>query len=142
MFIAYKLNSVKKKRFDFYCMKKFLKYISVGIINTLTTYFISIILLEIFNLYLITSNLIGFLFGIFVSFCLNRNFVFKSKDKNIRKQVLKFICAFLISYLINLIFLIMCSYIFLINYYISQIIAMATYNLSFYYLSNKYIFNR
>ena len=123
-------------------MKKFLKYILAGIINTLTTYFTSIILLKIFNFYLIISNLIGFLFGIFVSFCLNRNFVFKSKDKKIRKQLLKFICAFLISYLINLIFLIMCSYVFLINYYVSQIIAMATYSLSFYYLSNKYIFNR
>ena len=123
-------------------MKKFLKYILAGIINTLTTYFTSIILLEIFDFYLIISNLIGFLFGIFVSFCLNRNFVFKSKDKNIRKQILKFICAFLISYLINLIFLIMCSYVFLINYYVSQIIAMAMYNLSFYYLSNKYIFNK
>ena len=123
-------------------MKKFIKYILAGIINTLTTYFTSIILLEIFNFYLIISNLVGFLFGISVSFCLNRNFVFKSKDKNIRKQILRFICAFLISYLINLIFLIMCSYVFLINYYISQIIAMATYNLSFYYLSNKYIFNK
>ena len=123
-------------------MKKFLKYILAGVINTLITYFTSIILLEIFNLYLIISNLIGFLFGIFVSFCLNRNFVFKSKDNNIRKQILKFICAFLISYLINLIFLIMCSYVFLINYYVSQIIAMGTYSLSFYYLSNKYIFNK
>ena len=121
-------------------MKKFLKYISVGIINTLTTYFISMILLEIFNLYLITSNLIGFLFGIFVSFCLNRNFVFKSKDKKIRKQILKFICAFLISYLINLIFLIVFTYIFSVSYYISQILSMATYSLSFYYLSNRYIF--
>ena len=121
-------------------MKKFLKYILAGFINTLTTYFTSIILLKIFNFYLIISNLIGFLFGIFVSFYLNRNFVFKSKNKKIKKQILKFICAFLISYLINLIFLIMCSYVFLINYYVSQIIAMATYSLSFYYLSNKFIF--
>ena len=123
-------------------MKKLLKYILTGIINTLTTYFTSIILLEIFNFYLVISNLIGFLFGIFISFCLNRSFVFKSKDKKIRKQILKFICAFLISYLINLIFLIMCSYVFLINYYVSQIIAMVTYSLSFYYLANKYIFNK
>ncbi len=121
-------------------MKKFLKYILAGIINTLTTYFTSIILLEIFNFYLVISNLIGFLFGIFVSFCLNRNFVFKSRDKKIRKQILKFSCAFLISYLINVIFLIMFSYVFLINYYVSQIIAMVTYSLSFYYLSNRYIF--
>ena len=121
-------------------MKKFFKYILTGIINTLATYFTSIILLKIFGFYLIISNLIGFLFGIVVSFCLNRNFVFKSKDKNISKQILKFICAFLISYSINLIFLIMCSYVFLINYYVSQIIAMVTYSLSFYYLSNRYIF--
>ena len=122
--------------------KKIFKYILAGIINTLITYFTSIILVDIFNFYLIISNLIGFLFGIFVSFYLNRNFVFKSKSNKIKKQLLKFICAFLISYLINLTFLIMFSYVFLINYYISQIIAMTTYSLSFYYLSNKYIFNK
>ncbi len=123
-------------------MKNFFKYILAGIINTIITYFTSIILVEIFNLYLILSNLIGFLFGIFVSFYLNRNFVFKSKKSKIRKQLLKFIFAFLISYLINLTFLIICSYVFLTNYYISQIIAMSTYSLSFYYLSSKYIFDK
>ena len=122
--------------------KKFFKYILAGIINTLITYFTSIILVDIFNFYLIISNLIGFLFGIFVSFYLNRNFVFKSKNNRIKEQLLKFISAVLISYLINLTFLIMCSYIFLINYYVSQIIAMSTYSLSFYYLSNKYVFNK
>ena len=123
-------------------MKKFIKYILSGLINSMVTYIFSIILIKIFNLYLIFGNFIGYLIGIFVSFYLNRNFVFKSKDKKIRKQILNFICAFLISYLINLTFLIIFTYIFSVSYYISQILSMATYSLSFYYLSNKYIFNR
>ena len=121
-------------------MKKFLRYILTGLLNTLATYITSIILLKIFNLFLVLSNFIGYIVGIFVSFYLNRNFVFKSKQAQIKKQFYKFICACLFSYLINLIFLLVFSYIFQLNDYLSQILSMATYSLTFYVLSNKYIF--
>ena len=121
-------------------MKKFLRYILTGLLNTLATYITSIILLKIFNLFLVISNFIGYVVGIFVSFYLNRNFVFKSKDPKIKKQFYKFIFACLVSYLINLIFLIIFSYIFQFNDNISQILSMAAYSISFYILSNKYIF--
>jgi len=121
-------------------MKKFLRYIFSGIINTIVTYITSIILLKIFNIFLIMSNLLGYIVGIFVSFYLNRNFVFRSNQVGIKKQFYKFICACLFSYFINLIFLIIFSYIFNLNDYISQILSMSSYSLTFYYLSNKYIF--
>lgn len=121
-------------------MKKFLRYIFSGVINTIVTYTTSIILLKIFNIFLVVSNLLGYVIGIFVSFYLNRNFVFKSKQVKVKKQFYKFICACLFSYFINLIFLIFFSYIFELNDYISQILSMASYSFSFYYLSNKYIF--
>ena len=121
-------------------MKKILRYILTGLLNTLATYITSIILLKIFNLFLIISNFIGYVVGIFVSFYLNRNFVFRNKDPKIKKQFYKFIFACLVSYLINLIFLIIFSYIFQFNDYISQILSMAAYSISFYILSNKYIF--
>ena len=121
-------------------MKKFFRYVLTGIVNTLATYITSIIFLKIFNLFLVLSNLLGYIVGIFISFYLNRNFVFKSKKVQIKKQFYKFICACLFSYLINLIFLLAFSYIFLLNDYVSQILSMATYSLTFYVLSNKYIF--
>ena len=121
-------------------MKKFLRYIFSGVINTIVTYITSIILLKIFNIFLVFSNLLGYVVGIVVSFYLNRNFVFKSKKVEIKKQFYKFICACLFSYLINLIFLIFFSYIIELNDYISQILSMISYSLTFYYLSNKYIF--
>ena len=121
-------------------MKKFLRYILTGLINSLATYIISIILLKIFNIILIISNLLGYIVGIFISFNLNRNFVFKSKEVKIKKQFYKFIFACLFSYIINLIFLIFFSYIFQLSDYISQFLSMATYSLSFYILSKKYIF--
>ena len=121
-------------------MKKFLRYIISGLLNTLATYITSIILLKIFNIFLVLSNFLGYVVGIFVSFYLNRNFVFKSKKAKIKKQFYKFICACIVSYFINLIFLIIFSYIFEFNDYISQILSMVTYSLSFYVLSNKYIF--
>ena len=121
-------------------MKKFLRYLLTGFINTLATYITSIILLKIFNLFLLISNLLGYVVGIFVSFYLNRNFVFKSKKPEIKKQFSKFISACLFSYFVNLIFLIIFSNILKLNDNVSQILSMATYNLSFYILSNKYIF--
>ena len=121
-------------------MKKFLRYILTGLLNTLATYITSVILLKIFNLFLVISNFLGYVVGILVSFYLNRNFVFKSKDEKIKKQFYKFIFACLVSYLINLIFLIIFSYIFQFNDNISQILSMAAYSISFYILSNKYIF--
>ena len=121
-------------------MKKFLRYILTGLLNTLATYITSIILLKIFKIYLVLSNFLGYLVGIFVSFHLNRNFVFRSKEAKIKKQFYKFICACGVSYFINLIFLILFSYIFQFNDYLSQILSMVTYSLSFYFLSNKYIF--
>jgi len=122
-------------------MKKFIKYVLSGMINTLVTYSTSIILVKIFNFYLVVGNLIGVLLGILASFYLNRNFVFKSKVNKIKKQMLKFIFAFIVSYFINLIFLIIFIYILSFSFYISQILSMGIYSLSFYYLSNKYIFN-
>ncbi len=121
-------------------MKKFLRYILAGLLNTLATYITSIILLKIFNLFLVLSNFFGYIVGIIVSFYLNRNFVFKSKEAKIKKQFYKFIFACIVSYFINLIFLIIFSYVFEFNAYISQILSMMTYSLSFYFLSNKYIF--
>ena len=121
-------------------MKKFLRYLLSGFINTLATYITSIIFLKIFNLFLLFSNFLGYVVGIFVSFYLNRNFVFKSKKPEIKKQFYKFIFACLISYFINLIFLIIFSYIFKLKDDFSQILSMATYSISFYILSNKYIF--
>ena len=121
-------------------MKKFLRYIFSGVINTIVTYITSIILLKIFNIFLVISNLLGYVVGIFVSFYLNRNFVFRSKQVEVKKQFTKFICACLFSYFVNLIFLIFFSYIFELNDYISQILSMTSYSLTFYYLSNKYIF--
>ena len=121
-------------------MKKFLRYIFSGVINTIVTYITSIILLKIFNIFLVISNLLGYVVGIFISFYLNRNFVFRSNQVEIKKQFYKFICACLLSYFINLIFLILFSYFLKFNDYISQILSMTSYSLTFYYLSNKYIF--
>jgi len=121
-------------------MKKFLRYLLSGFINTFATYITSIILLKIFNLFLFISNLLGYVVGICVSFYLNRNFVFKSKKPEIKKQFSKFIFACFFSYFVNLIFLVIFSNIFKLNDHVSQILSMATYSISFYILSNKYIF--
>ena len=121
-------------------MKKFLRYLLSGFINTLATYITSIILLKIFNLFLLISNLLGYVVGIGVSFYLNRNFVFKRKKPEIKKQFSKFIFVCLFSYFVNLIFLVIFTNIFKLNDDVSQILSMATYSISFYILSNKYIF--
>ena len=106
----------------------FLKYLLVGIINTIVGYGI------IFSLMFIgispeISNIIGYAIGIIVSYTLNKIYTFQSKAHP-KKEFPKFVLSLLTSYGLNFLTLILCIHIFKINPYISQIISGAVYTLS------------
>ncbi|WP_409212534.1 GtrA family protein [Desulfurella amilsii] len=109
-------------------IRVFLKYLLVGIINTIVGYGI------IFSLMFIgtspeISNIIGYAIGIIVSYALNKIYTFKSKAHP-KKEFPKFVLSLLTSYGLNFLTLILCIHIFKINPYISQIISGAVYTLS------------
>jgi len=106
----------------------FLKYLLVGIINTIVGYVI------IFSLMFVAvppeiSNIIGYIMGVIVSYTLNKIYTFQSKDHP-KREFPKFVLSLLTSYGLNFLTLILCIHIFKVNPYISQIISGAVYTIS------------
>lgn len=87
------------------------------------------------------ANLIGYCFGILLSYLLNRVFTFRSQD-SYKKEFFKFAISMGIAYLINLVVLSLSYRIFGIDKYISQIIAGIFYTLSGYLLNRFFTFKK
>lgn len=76
--------------------KSFLKFLAVGVINTLIS-LVLMFLLEKLGYW--PSTIVAYLVGACVSFFLNKNFTFKSREKTL-KSVLKFTLNVALCYLI------------------------------------------
>lgn len=118
----------------------FIKYLMVGMINTLVGFGI-IFLLMYGGLLPEIANFIGYLCGFILSFILNKYFTFKSKNY-VKSEFIRFALSMGIAYLINLLILVISYRYFGINEYISQIIAGIFYTLSGYILSKFYAFKK
>lgn len=128
---------------------QFIKFCSVGVLNTLITLTAIDIFGDKLGLPYGIANLIGFVLGFINSFILNKLWTFKSRDNPLREGLL-FIAVFGISWLIQygvlkltqlilggtLFLRITDSYTFTLKY--AQIIAFAFYTVSN-FLLNKYI---
>lgn len=77
----------------------FIRFIFIGVLNTIIGISLILLLLEVFQLSYWASTFIGNSVGAAVSYYLNRNFTFKSSIEN-RKGILLFIIVILGSYLI------------------------------------------
>lgn len=82
-----------------YINKEFVRFLFVGVINTLSTYLLYLLLLFIFNYNV--SYTISYIAGIVISFYLNSLFVFKEKVSF--KKFVKYPIVYIVQYLINLI---------------------------------------
>jgi Predicted membrane protein len=105
-----------------------LKYLLVGIINTIVGYGIIFFLMFV-GVSPEISNIVGYAVGISVSYVLNKIYTFQSKAHP-KKEFPKFVLSLLASYTLNFLTLVLCIHIFKINPYISQIISGAVYTLS------------
>ena len=85
------------------------------------------------------ANMSGYLFGMVISFFLNKYYVFKSGVMSIGK-VYRFILVFLVSYLLNLIILYMA--IDKMSSYTSQLLAMIGYTTANFLLNKFFVFNK
>ncbi|MEK3865997.1 MULTISPECIES: GtrA family protein [Paenibacillus] len=81
--------------------KQFLKFVISGGINTLFTYLVYLLLLQVLSYSM--SYTISYISGIFLSYYLNTIFVFK--EKVTFRKFLKFPVVYLVQYLINLLML-------------------------------------
>jgi putative flippase GtrA len=80
--------------------KTFLKFVAVGVFNTLLGYATIMLFYHFVGLKYSTSYLLSYIIGFIISFFLNKHFVFESK-KNRYKEFLKFLTAFGVSYYIS-----------------------------------------
>lgn len=119
---------------------QFIKYLAVGLANTLVGYGVFFLLVRYAGLSPEMANALGYALALFVAFTLNRMFVFKSTVQNF-KALPRFVAAFCLSFAINQLVL-----VFFFRWLhwpaeISQVPAMASYTLIFYYLNKHYVFS-
>lgn len=116
----------------------FVRYLFVGLFNTLFGFGIIFILMY-YGVLAEIANLIGYFFGILLSYLLNKYFTFRSKNSH-KNEFYKFIIAMGIAYLINLCALSISYRILHIDKYLSQIIAGICYTISGYLLNRFFTF--
>ena len=115
----------------------FIRFIFVGIVNTIIGYSLIMLFFHFFYLTYGVSYLLSYIITFIISFFLNRKFVFLSENDKLQ-EFIKFILAFFISYSISYIFL----YIFVEYRIMDENIAffagMVIYSIIF-YLLNKHV---
>lgn len=119
--------------------KRFIKFASVGAVNTAASFLVYIMLLN-FDVYYIFASIIAYITGIGISYLLNTAFVFKTKKK--RSTVYKFTAVYLSALLINLAMLYLFVDILHINAIAGQILVTSAVLFYNYILQSLWTFKR
>ena len=117
----------------------FVKYLMVGVINTLAGFVVIVFCLEILDLRPVPANAMGFVVGLFTSFLLNRSFSFRSSVP-LASGLLSFAVVSLVGYLFNLAALLAAQRILHLGTYPSQIVGISTYVIVVFFASKKLVF--
>lgn len=122
--------------------KNILKYCTVGVLGAAADFLVYAFLIYSFNLYYLVSNVISFIFALFLVYYLQKNWTFEYFTNNNSKTFGRFLKIVMITYILNNIILIISVELLSISLMSSKIIQIL---LSFawgYYASNSYVFNR
>jgi len=120
-------------------MIQFLRYIAVGILNTLLGYFIIFGCMYILGMNPIASNVSGYGVGLIVSYVLNRNYTFNSKQAR-KPEALRFLLVFAIAYALNFIALLLLIYQLGMHEGLSQVVAGVIYVGAAFLMNKYYVF--
>jgi putative flippase GtrA len=117
-------------------MKQLMRFAAVGVLNTVLGYAVIFACMYLAGLGAVTSNVIGYLVGLIVSYVMNRTFTFRSVAPASREMI-RFVSIFLLAYLANLAVLVLSIDHFGVHEGVAQIGAGVVYfGLSF--IMNKY----
>ena len=119
----------------------FLKYLSVGIVNTFIGFGVFLLLIGRLELRPEIANFIGYVVALIIAYSLNKIYVFNDFVAA-PGAIFKFFLCFICSFLINQCVLILFYRIMDFNAAIAQIPAMASYTLVFYFLNKTFVFSR
>lgn len=116
---------------------QFLKFIGVGVLNTLISLGVIYLCMHVGINYRL-SNLIGYGAGVLNSFIWNKLWVFRSKEKNVLWEMFLFGITFAACYGIQYGVLLLLVEKMQINLYLAQLIAMGVYTVCN-FLLNRFI---
>lgn len=122
-------------------MIQFLKFMLVGTLNTALGYAVIFACMYLLGLSAVLSNVTGYLFGLTISYALNRSFTFKSTSKS-KTELLRFLIVFLIAYLANLGVLLASIRYAGMHEGMAQVLAGAVYVATSFLMNKYYVFRR
>jgi putative flippase GtrA len=114
------------------------KFLSVGVINTLLSIFVIFSLKYFMHFSDVHANAVGYVLGLICSFILNKHWTFKHADKH-WLTIPKFLLVFALAYLMNIATVLMCIHLGL-NEYIAQLTGIPIYSFTFYVGSRYFVF--
>lgn len=120
-------------------MIQLIKFVVVGVFNTILGYGVMFSCMYIVGLSAVTSNVIGYLCGLVLSYTLNRKVTFKGTAKS-RAEVVRFLLVFLVAYFSNLGVLMILIHSTVFPEWMSQIFAGVVYVFMSFFMNKYYVF--
>jgi len=117
-------------------MKQFSRFLVVGVFNTLIGYCVIFACMYLGRMSPETSNAAGYTVGLVISYILNRNYTFNSRQDRFGESI-RFFIVFVIAYASNFMVLMILIHNLGIHKGVSQIFAGLIYIVTS-YLTNKY----
>lgn len=116
------------------------KFILVGIANSLFG-FSMICLVRFISSNDVVANIVGYIFGLTLSFYLNKNWTFSYDDLS-NQIVFRFAAVTIASYLLNLLIVVTSIKVFNMNPYYSQALGVPVYSVCTYFGYRNLVFRR
>ena len=114
---------------------RFVKYIAVGVLNTLNGYFLFALFIFL-GLHFSVASLLATVLGVLFNFKTYGTLVFKSHDNRL---IFRFVAVYVFTYLLGLLFLKMFAMID-VSMYVAGLILLIPFACLTYVLLNRYVF--
>lgn len=115
------------------------KFLSVGVVNTVTGLLIIYAAKWFFDLGDVVANVCGYSVGLLVSFTLNSRWTFAYDGPQLH-ALAKFLLVTLVAYAINLLTVVVAIHFFELNGYVAQAMGVPPYTLTSFFLSKYMVF--
>jgi putative flippase GtrA len=107
-------------------LHQFIKYSIVGVSNALIGFGTMFLLFNFFKVNYLVANTAGYILGLINSFIWNKKWTFQSGN-HYSKEIVRFILVFIMSYVSNLVFLIILVEMLNVNQNISFVLSSVIY---------------
>jgi putative flippase GtrA len=120
-------------------VKQLLRFAAVGVLNTAVGYTVIFACMYLLDMGPVSSNVIGYAFGLVVSYALNRTFTFRSAAGK-KREITRFMLIFIVAYLANIGVLVLLTEHADVHKGWAQLAAGVVYTGLFFLLSKYYVF--